>query len=89
MLHRYLILHGLQKLIPAKFRERYPELAVGRRRRRQDVAADEEAQMVSAVGLEKSLWSSDTWAGKRLKIQKKYRKITFAEDLASYIQEEL
>jgi hypothetical protein len=40
MLHRYLILHGLQKLIPAKFRERYPELAVGRRRRRQDVAAD-------------------------------------------------
>jgi ribosomal protein L21E len=32
MLHRYLILHGLQKLIPAKFRERYPELAVGHRR---------------------------------------------------------
>ena len=80
MLHRYLILHGLQKLIPAKFREQYPKLAVGRRRRRQDVAADE-AQMVSTVGLESSLWSSDTWAGKRLKIQKKYRKITFAEDL--------
>ena len=55
MLHRYLILHDLQKLIPAKFRERYPEFAVGRRRRRQDVAADEEAQMVSAVGLESSL----------------------------------
>ena len=51
MLHRYLIVHGLQKLIPAKFREQYPELAVGRRRRRQDVAADEKAQMVSAVGL--------------------------------------
>ncbi len=49
MLHRYLILHGLQKLIPAKFREKNPELAVGRRRRRQDVAADEGAQMVSAV----------------------------------------
>ena len=47
MLHRYLILHGLQKLIPAKFREKYSELAVGRRRRRQDVA-DEEAQQVSA-----------------------------------------
>ncbi len=58
MLHRYLIIHGLQKLIPAKFRKKYPELAVGRRRRRQDVAADEEAQMVSAVGLESSLWSS-------------------------------
>ena len=63
MLHRYLILHGLQKLIPANFREKYPELAVGRRRRRQDVAADEEAQIVSAVGLlESSLWSSETWA---------------------------
>ena len=89
MLRRYLILHGLQKLIAAKFRERYPELGVGRRRRRQDVVADEEAQMVSAVGLESSLWSSDTWAGKRLKIQKKYRKITFAEDLVSYFQEDL
>ena len=65
MLHRYLILHGLQKLIPAKFREKYPELAVGLRRRRQDVAADEEAQQVSAVGLESSLWSSETWAGNK------------------------
>ena len=27
MLHRYLIIHGLQKLIPAKLREQYPELA--------------------------------------------------------------
>ncbi len=90
MLHRNLILHGLQKLIPAKFREKYPELAVGRRRRRQqDVAADEETQMVSAVGLEISLWSSETWVGKRLKIQKKYRKITFAEDLVSYFQDAL
>ena len=81
----------MQKLIPAKFREKYPELAVGRRRRRQkDVAADEDAQMVSAVGLESSLWSSETWAGKRLKkIQKKYRKIAFAEDLVSYFQEDL
>jgi hypothetical protein len=89
MFHRNLILRGLQKLIPAKFRERYPELAVGRRQRRQDVAADEEAQMISAVGLDSSLWSSDTCAGKRLKIQKKYRKITFAEDLVSYFQEDL
>ena len=88
MLHRYLTLHGLQKLIPAKFWEQYPELAVGRRRRQQDVAADE-AQMVSAVGLESSLWSSDTWAGKRLKFKKKYRKITFAEDLVSFFQEDL
>ena len=29
MLHRYLIIHGLQKLITAKFREQYPELAMG------------------------------------------------------------
>ena len=72
MLHRYLILHGLQKLIPAKFREKYSELAVGRRRRRQDGAAEEEQhQQVSAVGLESSLWSSETGAGKRLKIHKK------------------
>ena len=89
MFHRYLILHGFQKLIPAKFRERYPELAVGRRRRRQDVAADEEAQMVSAVGLESSLRSSDTWEGKRLKIQKTFRKIIFAEDLVPYFKEDL
>ena len=89
MLHRYLILHGLQKLIPAKFREQYPELAVGRRRRRQDVAANKVAQIVSTVGLESSLWSSDTWAGKLLKNQKKYRKITFAEDLVSYFPEDL
>jgi hypothetical protein len=89
MLYRYLTLHCLQKLIPAKFREQYPELAVGRRRRRQDVAANEVAQIVSAVGLESSLWSSDTWAGKQLKIQRKYhRKITFAEDLLSYFPED-
>ena len=65
----------------------YPELAVGRRRHRQDVAANEVTQMVSAVGLESSLWASDTWAGKLLKIQKKHHKITFAEDLLSYFPE--
>ena len=89
MLHRYLILHGLQKLIPAKFREQYPELAVGRRQRRQDVAANEVTQMMSTVGLESTLWSSDTWTGKLLKIQKKHRKIMFAEDLLSYFPEDL
>ena len=78
-LHRNLliiIIHGLQKLIPEeKFWEQYPELAVGRRRCRQDVAANEAPQMVSTVGLKSSLWSSDTWAaGKLLKSQKKYRK---------------
>jgi hypothetical protein len=89
MLHRYLVIHDLQKLIPAKFREQYPDLAVGRRRCRQDVAADEAAQMVSTVGLESSLWSSDTWAGKLFKSQKKkYCKITFAEDLVSYFPED-
>ena len=74
-LYRYLIIHGLQKQIPAKFREKCPELAVGRHRHRQDVAADEAAQMISAVGLKSSLWSSDTWAGKLLKSQRKYRKM--------------
>ena len=62
---------------------------MGRRRRRQYVAANEVAQMVSiVVGLESSLWSSDTWAGKLLKSQKKYRTLTFAEDLVSYFPED-
>ncbi len=61
---------------------------MGRRRRRQDVAADE-VEQVSAVGLEYSLWSSNTWEGKRLKIRKKFCKITFAEDLVSYFKEDL
>ena len=88
MLHRYLILHGLQKLIPAKFREKYSELAVGRRRRRQDGASSEEQQQVSAVGLQSSLWSSETWTGRQWKTQKKYRNLTFAEDLESFFQED-
>ena len=48
------------------------ELAVGRRRRRQDVVANEVAQMVisTVVGPENLLRSSDTWAGKLLKSQK-------------------
>ena len=51
--------------------------------------ANEEAQQVGAVGLKSSLWLSETWAGKRLKIHKKYRrKITFAEDLDSYFQDD-
>ena len=78
----------MQRLIPAKFREKYSELAVGRRRRRQDGAAEEEQQQVSAVGLESSLWSSETGAGKQFKIYKKYRNLTFAEDLESYFQDD-
>ncbi len=35
-----------------------------RRRRRQEVTADGAEQMVSAMGLESSLWSSDTGAGR-------------------------
>jgi hypothetical protein len=83
-----LIVRGLQTLIPAKFRELYPELAVGRRRRRQEAAVDGAEQMVSAVGLESSLWTSEGWAGKQLKIQKKYRKVSFDEDLVTYFPEE-
>ena len=52
------------------------------------MATDEAAQMVNEVGLESSLWPSDTWSGKLLKIQKKYRKVTFAEDLVSYFPED-
>ena len=41
-LHRYLISKGLHKLIPAKFRDKYPECADGRRlRRRMDPGVDE------------------------------------------------
>ena len=72
----------------AKFREKYSELAVGRRRRRQDGTAEEARQQVSAVGLVSSLRSSETWAGTRLKTQKKYRNLTFAEDLESHFQDE-
>ena len=50
--------------------------------------ADEVAQMVSTVELESSLWSSDTWVGKLLRSQKKYRKLTFVEDLESYLPED-
>ena len=50
--------------------------------------ADEVAQMVSTVELESSLWSSDTWVGKLLRSQKKYCKLTFVEDLESYLPED-
>jgi hypothetical protein len=61
---------------------------VGRRRRRQDGTAEEERQQVSAVGLVSLLWSSETGAGKQLKIHKKYRNLTFAGDLESYFQDD-
>ena len=53
-LHRYLISKGLHKLIPAKFRDKYPECAEGRRIRRRldpavDVVQDPEA-VVNAIG---------------------------------------
>ncbi len=60
---------------------------MGRRRRRQDVAADEEAQIVSAVSGTTGKFT--VVFGDLGKIQKKYRKITFAEDLDSYFQEDL
>ncbi len=51
--------------------------------------AVEVAQMVSTLELESSLWSSDTWVGKLLRrSQKKYRKLTFVEDLESYLPED-
>ncbi len=75
-------------MIPAKFREKYSELVVGRRRRRQDRTAEEARQQVSAVGLVSSLWSSETGAREQLKIHKKNRNLTFVEDLESYFQDD-
>eukprot|EP01034_Spumella_vulgaris_P040455 gene40455-50037_t len=53
-LHRYLISKGLHKLIPAKFRDKYPECADGRRiRRRLDPAVDviqDPESVVNAIG---------------------------------------
>eukprot|EP01036_Dinobryon_divergens_P062083 gene62083-biopygen43588 len=53
-LHRYLISKGLHKLIPAKFRDKYPECAEGRRiRRRLDPAIDaiqDPETVVNAIG---------------------------------------
>ena len=53
-LHRYLISKGLHKLIPAKFRDKYPECADGRRLRRRldpgvEVLPDPEA-VVNSIG---------------------------------------
>jgi len=45
-LHRYLISKGLQKLIPAKFRDKYPECADGRRVRRR---VEQEVEALEAV----------------------------------------
>ena len=51
------------------------------------MAADETGSMCG--GLESSLWSSDTCAGKLLNSQKKYRKkVSFIEDLVSYLPED-
>ncbi len=58
---------------------------MGRRRRRQDVAAGEEVQMLSAVGLESLLWSSDTWIEDPKEIPQDH----VCEDLVSYFQEDL
>jgi transposase InsO family protein len=85
-LHRYLIAQGLQKLIPAKFRELYPELAVGRRRKR-DVTEEAPEQLVSAMWPGGALSTTGTWASQRLKIQrartssKKLRQVHFGQDL--------
>ena len=50
-LHRYPISKGLHKLIPAKFRDKYPECAEGRRiRRRLDPAVDVVQDAVTATG---------------------------------------
>jgi hypothetical protein len=79
-LHTYLIVHGLQKLIPAKFKENYPELLAGRRRR---LAGPVEgpAQVVNATYPASAFITPDTWTGGMSKTQRQRRKVTFAEDL--------
>ena len=48
-LNRYLISKGLQKLIPAKFRDKYPECADGRRVRRRVEQEVEALEAVNAI----------------------------------------
>ena len=51
-------------MIPAKFRELYPELAVGRRRKR-DVTEETPEQLVSAIWPGGALATTDTCARQR------------------------
>jgi len=55
----------MQRLIPAKFREKYPELGAGMRKSRQPaVAVPEPSQVVSAVWPASSLLPADRGVGK-------------------------
>ena len=63
-LHRYLISKGLQKLIPAKFRDKYPECA-DRRTRRRVVPVGEAPDVVNAVVPLCTLGSSERSFGTR------------------------
>jgi hypothetical protein len=83
-LHRYLIDNGLQKLIPAKFRDNYPAIFPGRRRRQQQQDASvEDTQVVSALWPNSALSQPSTWNGGLSKKQKKRRRINFAADLVT------
>ena len=63
-LHHYLISKGLQKLIPAKFRDKYPECADRRTRRRVE-PVDEAQEVVNTVVPLRTLVSSEHSFGTR------------------------
>ena len=84
VLHRYLLANGMQRLIPAKFREQYPELAVGQRKRRQPpVAATASSEVVSALWPVTSFLPEDRGVGTRPRWDKNPRHISFDAYLES------
>ena len=89
MLHRNLILHGLQKLIPAKFRERYPELAVGRRRRRRQDWRLMKKRKGKCSGTGKFTVGIRFLGRKAIEDPKEIPQDHVCEDLVSYFQEDL
>ena len=87
-LHRYLIANGMQRLIPAKFREKYPELGAGMRKRRLPaVAVPESSQVVSAVWPASSLLSADRGVGTSPRGDKRRRHISFDVNLETFYGE--
>ena len=85
MLHRYLIANGMQRLIPSKFRDKYPELAGGQRKRLQSsVTATEPSQLVSATWPASSFLPLHRGVGKRPRGDKNLRHITFDVNLETF-----
>ena len=86
MLHRYLIANGMQRLIPAKFKEKYPELAVGFRPRRKPAvqAVTESSHLVNALWPASALSPVDRSVRTPLPGVKSARRVTFDVHLVTY-----